>query len=167
MGSFPSTLALGQSLNSWHLSSFSWKRGELFFLASLASPGLLGLWEVRTGRTPTALPQQAVTSRVRWTLVFRNPVPCSQVRACFPQGQVQEASSERFIVCFFGGAVSFCWPSAGSCPLLRTGCWEHGAGSDKSPMLLTRPPRGNPASAVKATALIARGEAKGGLSAMP
>lgn len=94
MGSFPSTLALGQSLNSRHLGSFSWKRGELFFLASLASPGMLGLREMRMGRTPTALPQQVVSSRVRWTLVFGNPVPRLQVQACFLQGQVQEASFE-------------------------------------------------------------------------
>lgn len=70
------------------------KEASLAFLASLASPGMLGLWEVRMGCPPTALPQQAVSSRVRWVLVFRNPVPCSQVQACFLQGQVQEASSE-------------------------------------------------------------------------
>lgn len=60
----------------------------------------------------------------------------------------------------FWGTVSFCWPSAGSSPLLRAGCWEHRVGSDKSPVLLTRPLGGNLASAVKVTAPRALGISK-------
>jgi len=53
MGSFPSTLALGQPLNPRHLCSFSWKRGEPLFPASGIS---LAAWTlgVRMGRAPMA-----------------------------------------------------------------------------------------------------------------
>lgn len=60
LGSFPGTLASGQSLNSQHLSSCSWKGGRVFFPASGIS------WAVRTlGHWCSSLPCSQVQGQVQ------------------------------------------------------------------------------------------------------
>lgn len=54
MGPFPSALALGQPLNSWHLSSSAEKQASCSAWPLPRALGFSGSGGVRTGGTPTA-----------------------------------------------------------------------------------------------------------------